>query len=57
MRRGLKTAAAGIAALAVLAAAAARTGLQTADQRMQRKVEVAVRPVAWTTDAAASASS
>lgn len=53
MRRGLKIAAVGAAALVVLAAAAAWTGLHLAEGRMQRKVDVAVRPVAWTADAAA----
>lgn len=53
MRRGLKIAAVGAAALVVLAAAAAWTGLRLAEGRMQRKVDVAVRPVAWSTDTAA----
>jgi mono/diheme cytochrome c family protein len=45
----------GIAAglLAVLVAGAAFTGLQLADRKMQRKVEVKVQPVAYTADAAA----
>lgn len=53
MGRWLKRVGVLAAVLALLAAAAAFTGLRLADGRMQRKVDVPVRPVAWTSDAAA----
>lgn len=53
MKRWLKWAAVLAGVLAVVAAAAAFAGLQLAERRMQRKVEVDVRPVAFTSDAAA----
>lgn len=53
MKRWLKWAAVLAAGLAVVAAGAAFAGLQLAERKMQRKVEVDVRPVAFTSDAAA----
>lgn len=53
MRRWMKFSLAGLAALALLAAGTVAAGLRLADSRMQRRVEVAVQPVAYTADAAA----
>ena len=51
MKKVLKRAAVGLIAIGVLAGSAVFAGLQLADTRMQRKVEVAVQPVALRTDA------
>jgi mono/diheme cytochrome c family protein len=53
MRKWLKISGGALAGLALLAAAAAFAGLRLAEWRMQRKVEVQVRPVALTAEAAA----
>lgn len=53
MRRWMKFSLAGLAALVVLAGGTVVAGLRLADSRMQRRVEVPVRPVAYTADAAA----
>lgn len=53
MNRWWKVAGGTVAALVVVAGVAAFTGLQLAEGRMQRKLEVAVRPVAYTADGAA----
>jgi mono/diheme cytochrome c family protein len=53
MNRWWKVAGGTVAALVVLAGAVVVTGLQLGERRMQRKVEVAVRPVAYAADAAA----
>lgn len=53
MRGWLKILGGIVALLVLLAVAAAFTGLQLAERKMQRKVDVNVRPVAYTTDAAA----
>ena len=53
MKRWVKIGGGTVAVLALLAGAAVFTGLRLADTKMQRKVEVAVRPVAWSSDAAA----
>lgn len=53
MGRGLKIAGGAVAALLLLAAAAVFAGLRLAEGKMQRKVEVPVRTVAYTADAAA----
>lgn len=51
MKKWLKRAAAALVALVVLAAGAVFAGLQLADSKMQRKVDVTVQPVALRTDA------
>jgi mono/diheme cytochrome c family protein len=51
MKKWLKRAALALAALVVLAGGAVFAGLQLADGKMQRKVDVAVQPVALRTDA------
>ena len=53
MGKWLKRAGVLAVVLVLLAAAAAFTGLRMADSRMQRKVDIPVRPVAWASDAAA----
>jgi mono/diheme cytochrome c family protein len=52
VKRWMKIGGGVVAALVLLAGAAVFTGLRLAEGRMQRKVDVAVRPVAWATDAA-----
>jgi len=52
MKKWWKRLALGLGILVVLAVAAVAAGLQLAESRMARKVEVNVRPVAYTTDAA-----
>jgi mono/diheme cytochrome c family protein len=53
MKRWIWWTAAGVAGLLVLAAGAAALGYQMAARKMMRKVEVAVQPVAHTTEAGA----
>lgn len=53
MSKWLKIGGAVLAALVLLAAAAVLAGLRMAEGRMQRQVEVVVRPVAFRSDAAA----
>ncbi|HVE53315.1 MAG TPA: cytochrome c [Ramlibacter sp.] len=53
MGKWVKRAGIGLAVLLVLALGAGFTGLQLADRKMQRKVDVKVQPVAYTSDAAA----
>jgi mono/diheme cytochrome c family protein len=53
MRKWLKGAGLLAGALAIVAAGAVFAGLQLGERRMQRKVQVDVRPVAFTSDAAA----
>jgi mono/diheme cytochrome c family protein len=50
MKRWIKWTGAGVAALVVLAAGAAVLGYQLAERKMGRKVEVAVKPVAYASD-------
>ncbi|HEX7890148.1 MAG TPA: cytochrome c [Ramlibacter sp.] len=52
MRRGLKIAGGAVAALVLLAGGAVFAGLQLADARMHRKVEVPLRTVAYSREAA-----
>ena len=53
MNRWWKVAGGTVAALVVLAGAVAVAGVQLAERRMQRTVDVPVRPLAYSTDAAA----
>jgi mono/diheme cytochrome c family protein len=53
MNRWWKVAGGTVAALVVVAGAVAVAGVQLAERRMQRKVPVPVRPVAYSTDGAA----
>jgi mono/diheme cytochrome c family protein len=53
MGKWVRRAGIAVAVLVVLAAGAAFTGLQLAEGKMQRKLEVKVQPVAYTSDAAA----
>ncbi len=53
MKRWIKWTAGGIAALAVVVVVAGVTGYQLAERKMARKVDVAVKPVAFTSEPAA----
>ncbi|MGV3573050.1 MAG: c-type cytochrome [Ramlibacter sp.] len=53
MRSWKKLVAGGVLAVVLVAAATVGAGVAMADRKMQRKVEVAVQPVAWRTDAQA----
>jgi len=55
MKRWIKWTAAAVGAVVVVVAGAGAAGWQLAERKMARKVEVAVKPVAYTTDAQALA--